>query len=427
MINTSLLKLNLATAFFVLPLFASYSIEMRDAPVTDALRLLASVQERNLVGPETIEGTITTSFPKIELEEALRSILASKHLGLLEDKHVSQVISQKTIEELGQDLATKTYTLKHSKAADMKVQLTPLLSPRGSAMVDERTNSLSIRDALTNLENVAHMIERIDRADRQVLIEARIVEATTDFARNLGIEWGLSYSGPGISVNRARPEGPDGGALGLKPIPSLSLDIALSAGETDGKANIISRPSIVTMNNQPATIRSGIKFFVKTPGSVNIGTPESPTQASTSNNLREIASGIALVVTPQITADDKITLVVNVSESQPDIAKGIEGVPAIIDNSATTTVSLKDGETTVIGGLFHAQDSSRGEGMPFFRSIPIIGPLLFGTQGQVKIKRELLIFIKPSIVRNNATADVLLEYQGINEKKTEKEDSPPKP
>lgn len=411
-----------------LPLFANYSIEMRNAPLNDALRLLAFMEQRNLVVAQNNEEKITASFPNISIDGALNAVLASKNLALIKEGQVNQVIDKKLVEDLGTDLITETFALKHSKAQDIKEQLIALLSERGSAVSDERTNSLTVRESKENLLNIEKFIEEIDRADRQVLIEARIVEATADFSRDLGIEWGMAYNGPGISLNRATPATPDGLSIGIRPTTSLSLDLALSAGEKEGKANIISRPSIVTMNNQPATIRSGFKFYVKTPGSFNIGTQSgesssagsSPTVAAPSNNLQEIVSGISMVVTPQITADDKISLVVNVAESQPDFIKGIEGVPAIADNSATTTVNLKDGETTVIAGLFHSQDSTNEKGLPFFKSIPIVGPLLFGKQGRAKIKRELLIFIKPSIVKNSSTADVLLDYQEINDEKHQK-------
>jgi type IV pilus assembly protein PilQ len=401
---------------FAFALDEDYVIEMRAVPILDAIRLLAQMQNKNFVGPEGIEGTVTASFPKSKLGPALDVVLASKDLGKIEENNVIRIATKKTLEERGEDLISETVVLKYGKGTEVKGQISTLLSSRGIILVDSRTNTLTIRDNKANIKNMLAVIERIDKRDRQVLIEARIVEASVDFTRGLGVDWGMTYNQGNLSLSRTNPLADTTTALniGLSPLNNMNLDFALVAAETEGKVNIISRPSIVTLNNQPATIKSGLKFYVKIPGSLNIGSSPNSTEGSqttTSNtaNLKEIESGVAMTVTPQITADDKISLVINVSESQPNIAKAVDGLPTIQDNTASTTVTLDDGQVTVIGGLFHTQDSVSEQGLPFLRGIPILGPLLFGTQSKSKIKKELLIFIKPSIVKNSGTTDKLLD------------------
>jgi type IV pilus assembly protein PilQ len=408
-----------------------FKISMRDAPLIDAIRLIAHMQGKNIIVPNDIVGSVTLNFPSIHLAPALAAVLESKELGLIEKNGVTRVATMTSIEALGGDLKTITYPLKYSKAADMKSQVASLNSKRGSVMVDGRTNSITVRDSDFYQRNILTLIQNVDRADRQVLIEARIVEASTDFSRKLGTEWGLSYTQGTVTVDRSKPKIPDGLSIGIKPMDTLSLDIALSAAEEKGEINIISKPSIVTMNNRAANIRSGFKFYVRAPGNVNIGTEGGEAQASdsSSSNLQEISSGISMVVTPQITADDKISLSVDVTESQPDFSKAIEGIPTIADNAASTIVSLKDGETTVIGGLFQTQDSITKKGLPLLSSIPIFGPLLFGTQTKGKFKKELIIFINTQIVKNNKTTDKILESAELttHDKKPELKKKPAKP
>ncbi len=183
---------------------------------------------------------------------------------------------------------------------------------------------------------------------------------------------------------------------------------------------------MVTLNNQSATINSGVKFYVKSPGNVTIGGATTGTTAATSN-LQEIRAGITLTVTPQITIDDRVNLVINVTESQPNFSQTVDGTPSINDNSATTTVLLNDGETTVIGGLFQIRKSKSSNGVPGLNRIPLFGAL-FGNRTKGRNKKELIIFITPSIVQSVPQLPTYPEaYEQITTLKPDKLKKVPEP
>lgn len=394
-----------------------YSIEVRNAPLKDIVRMLAKMDGKNVVIPDNIEGLATASFEATTLEEALRSILEVNNLGLIVKDNVFQVATQETLEKLGEDLVTTTFGLKYAKATAVGNQVKSLLSARGQVMVDERVNAITVRDTRFYLQDVQTLIANIDKVDRQVLIEAKVLEAKVDFIRSLGIQWGASKTTGNVRVSglttvgtaqSGRPLGlntPASGLGGGNPLAGLALafggtlsDVQLSAAEQKGDVNILSRPSIVAMNNQMATIKSGITFFVKTSGDITIGAGTTTTTSSRGSNLQQIQAGITLKVTPQITEDDKINLFVEVTESQPDFSRVVDGIPTILDNNATTTVLLNDGEATVIGGLFQTQGTKTKRGIPGFQRLPLFGAL-FRSTTKGSAKNELLIFIKPTIVK----------------------------
>ena len=208
----------------------------------------------------------------------------------------------------------------------------------------------------------------------------------------------------------------------MGPFGTTFIDAQISAGESNNTAQVLARPSIVTMNNQPATIQSGTQFYVRTAGSVTIasGTSTSagatsspggdptaaagtatPSGASTGSNLQQITTGITLIVTPHITPDNKISLTINVVSSQVGADK-VADIPTIANNSATTTVLLENGATTVIGGLVQINKKKSRNGVPWLSNIPIIGAL-FGSTSRSKDDRELLIFITPTVIKEAVT------------------------
>lgn len=391
-----------------------FSIEIRNAPLSSAIRFLATIDGGNVVVPEMKEKQVTATFSKISPQDALDSILEPNGLGSIKRNRVYQILKREAVEATGKDLVSKTVMLKYSKAADIKEQLEALASSRGSILVDERINSITMRDIAPYMAQMDGLIRAIDIADRQVRIEARVVEASTNFVRNLGIQWGLSYSNDWMRVGGIGSRGADleaeaplnvdrpsnspfsGLGLGLGPFGNFNLDAQLTMGENNGEASIISRPNIVTMNNQAATIQSGSTFFVLTPGNVNIGSGADSTTAAASN-LEEVTTGINMVVTPQITYNGKISLSINVVQSQRDNSLEVNGIPGISESSAQTTVLLQDGETTVIGGLSHSTESDSKSGVPWLHRIPILG-YLFGSTSKNKTNRELMVFVTPRIV-----------------------------
>ena len=408
----------LLTFLLSLPLHGTdelYSVEVRKAPIKDIVRMLAQMDGKNVVIPDNITGEVTASFQSVLLPDALQAILETNNLGAVTKNNVVQIATRETLEKLGEDLVTQTYPLKYAKAPLISAQIQSLLSTRGVVMTDERTNSVTVRDTSVHLQDVETLLANIDKLDKQVLIEAKVVEASADFIRSLGIQWGVTKSGGSVGITGLEKVGaadstrtlsldtPATGLSGASPLSGIALalgsfggvitDVQLTAAEERGDLNILSRPSIVTLNNQPATIRSGVKFFVKTSGDVVIG--------SGSSNLQQIDAGITMTVTPQVTRDAKVSLMIDVTESQPDFSRQVDGIPAIIDNNASTNVFLSDGETTVIGGLFQLQKTHAQKGIPGLMRIPLFGSL-FRSNTRGKSKKELLIFIKPTIVKGSA-------------------------
>lgn len=415
--NIFLFLMLFSFARFALAATNLYSVEIRNAPLADIIRMLAELDGKSVVVPTGISGTVTASFKEADLKDVLKAVLESNALGMIEKGDIVRVATSDTMEKLGEDLVTRTIALKYAKADAISNQVKSLLSTRGSVMVDVRTNTVTVRDVPAFLDDAEALIANVDRRDRQVLIEARILEASVEFIRSLGIQWGANGSKGPVSVSGLTTVGtaPSGRGLilatpatGLNSAAALSgvglvfggnqADMQITAAEERGDINILSRPSIVTMNNQPASIHSGVSFRVKTAGNVTIGSG-STGASTTASNLEEIQAGITLSVTPQITEDGRVHLTVDVTESQPDFSRQVDGIPAIIENTATTTVFLKDGEVTVIGGLYQTKDTRSQKGIPGLHRVPLLGAL-FGSKSKGKTKSELLIFIRPTVVKN---------------------------
>lgn len=400
-----------------------YSVEVRDAPLGDLARMLVQMDGKNVVVPGKVDLPVTASFGSTTLMDALNAILQANGYGSLERNDIVQVTTKDILEKMGADLEIDTIALKYSKSIPVAAQAKALISERGTVVVDERTNAVTIRDTRERVANIRRLVSSIDHADRQVLIEAKIVEASEDFTRSVGIQWGISRTGPSLPGSQSNVLGIDhrtgvggvGAGGGMVNSPSSTIlsgvtlatgsffkggivDAQITAGELNGLLNILSRPSVVTLNNQAATINSGVKFYVKSPGNVSIGSATSGATAATSN-LQEIRAGITMSVTPQITGDNRVNLLINVTESQPNFGQTVDGTPSINDNSASTTVLLYDGETTVIGGLFQLRKSRSSNGVPVLNRVPLFGAL-FGNRTKDRSKKELIIFITPSIVQS---------------------------
>ena len=317
-------------------------------------------------------------------------------------------------------------------------QLKGVLSERGSSVPDSRTNAIILRDMKKNIEDARLLIKSMDTRTMQVVIEARIIEVQTNFARDMGVQWGAAHgttnrdnftsafgststappststptgfigsggqfsSQPNYAVN-VPASGTAGvlGALGLSfgklSGDPLLLDLRISAGEKNGNLKIVSQPKITTMNNNPATIHSGLTFKVKT-----TTTTTTTTATTTGTGLEEVKTGIDLSVTPQISADDFILLNIVASKSEPDFTRTVDGIPGVSEKKASTSVLVKDGETTVIGGLYKSTSSDSENAIPYLARIPILG-WLFKSTSKTSDNEELLVFITPKIVRYEKT------------------------
>jgi type IV pilus assembly protein PilQ len=446
----------LSLLFFILLSMGAeqYSVEIRDAPISDVIRLLVSMDNQNVVLPGDLSGTVIASFSEISLDNALKSILESNQLVGIQKSDVLAVTTQKSQEALGKNLNTVNFNLKYARSKDVGAQAKALLAgSKGTILIDDRTNSMTIRATQDQLESIQTMVSNVDKLDKQVLIEAKVVDAEKRFTRSIGIQWGvngsvgpvqvgglnatgMAASGRPLNVNTPGTSNMMGISTVLGQFGSTFIDAQLTAGEENGTALVLARPSIVTMNNQPATIQSGVQFYIRTAGSVTIasgsapaaatssapggdpvggGAGATPSGASTGNNLQQVTTGITLIVTPHITPDNKISLTINVVSSQIGTVS-VGDIPTVNNNSATTTVLLENGATTVIGGLATSSKNKSKSGVPWLSNLPVIGAL-FGRSSKQTGDRELLIFITPTVVE-----EAVKQMRGFSNKKLNQDD-----
>lgn len=392
-----------------------FSLEFRDEEIRNVLKILAQESGRNIVIPDSVAGKITLSLDKITLKDALDVILKSHGLGYVSEKGVIRIVKLSEVEVSGEELSIEVFTMNYARASDLVSQVKGVLSPRGTVSVDARTNSFIIKDAKKGIEDAILLIGKLDTQTPQILIEARIIEANSNFSRSLGIQWGGNYASGGNTITGGAslgtaPSGnnfavnlPASGAtsgIGMS-IGSLSnnlvLDVQLSAAEKNGQIKIVSTPKVTTVNNKPAKVSGGETFYIKST-SATVASSTTPTNASL---LTQISAVTSLIVTPQVSADGHILLAVETSRDEPDFSKVVDGVPGIITKSATTTVLVRDGETTVIGGLYKNSKGVTETSVPFLSRIPVIG-WLFKSRDRVEGNEELLIFITPRIIKSQS-------------------------
>ena len=307
-----------------------------------------------------------------------------------------------------------------------------MLTSRGSVFVDEYSNTLIVRDIQKGIDNARELVRRLDVQTPQVLIESNIVEATTDFSRDLGIQWGYRYlAGPatgnptGFNFPGTVGLGGSGVGAGTGNVPFLAnfpaavdaatggsafdlalgsingaqtLDVRLTALEKEGKARIISRPRVVTLNNVAATIKSLTILRVKLPSTgtvINTGAGGAAGAASTATE--KIETGIILVVTPQVSSDGFVLLDMYAKSSQADFTVTVDQIPTEISREANSHILVKNGQTVVLGGIYRDNASTNQAGIPFLRDIPGIR-WLFQSVSRKDRREDLLVFLTPRIM-----------------------------
>ena len=307
-----------------------------------------------------------------------------------------------------------------------------VLSNRGSVFVDEFSNTLVVRDIQRGVDNARELVRRLDVQTPQVLIESNIVEATTSFGRDLGIQWGYRASiGPqtGTSTGSNFPGTIGAGGSGLtvggsglpfiadfparNVVPGLGsaldlalgsidgahqLDARLTALEKQGKARIISRPRVVTLNNVAATIKSLTILRVKLPSTgtvINTGAGGAAGAASTATE--KIETGIILVVTPQVSSDGFVLLDMFAKSSQADFTRQVDQIPTEISREANSHILVKNGQTVVLGGIYRDNFSIQNNGIPYLKDIPGIG-WLFKATNRSDDREDLIVFLTPRIM-----------------------------
>lgn len=394
------------------------SLNLVDTDIKQIFRLFHEISGLNFVLDPGVEGNVTIVLDQVPWDQALDIILKNNGLDKQFENNVVRVATTqklaaeaaarkqlKEAKELEVEPITITRTLSYAKAKEVEkvIREGGVLSPRGKVIVDERTNALIVSDIPNKVEPLDQLITTLDAETPQVMIEARIVETSKSFSRELGVNWGLSaiadasrgtalpYSFPRnasgrYSLNLVPPDAT--GVLNLKfgnILDSFTLDLALSALENEGYGRILSSPKIATQNNERAEIEQGVRIPV-----VNT--------TATEINVEFVSASLRLTVTPQITAEGTIVLDLAVENNQPDFNNRVGDVPPINTQRAETKVLITDGGTAVIGGIFTVNEGAGEVGVPWFRKIPGLG-WLFKSQNISNENRELLIFITPKIIK----------------------------
>jgi type IV pilus assembly protein PilQ len=423
-------------------------LDFKDADIHNILRLLSEVGGVNVVTADNVGGTVTIRMRDVPWDQALDVVLQAKSLGMvrqgnllrvaplaqLEQEREAAIARQKQQQQLA-PLETRLVPVSYATATNLQPRVRELLTERGTVSVDTRTNMLIVRDIVGQLDDVEDLVRNLDTQTPQVLIESRIVEASSTYSRDIGIQWGgaavmssatgnatglrfpsdLGIAG-GVPVDSAPTQGlspfngsvnnPNfavnlpavtgngaGGALGLT-MGSLSgavnLNVRLSAAEAAGSVRIISSPRVLTLDNNEASISQGTLI------------PFSQVSAQGVNTAFQEAK-LELNVTPHVTSDGAVAMDVKITRNEPDFGRvGANGDPTILEREAITQLLVDDGDTAVIGGIYTRNTGRNVDQVPFLGDIPVLG-VLFKRRRFREDRNELLIFLTPRIV-NRALA-----------------------
>ncbi len=444
------------------------SLDFKDADIQNVLRVLADVSGLNIIATDDVKGKVTLHLNDVPWDQALDLVLRSNRLEKTQEGNVVRISTVSRLKEerealrAAQDaerelepLRVKYVRVNYAKADEALIEkVKGVLTDRGSVTFDDRTNTIIVRDITRGTDDASQLIHELDVQSPQVLIEANIVEATRDLARALGVQWGYSHragpqTGNPTGLNFPGTVGIGGAGLNdgsapvasnsvaRSPVPFMfdfpvssgfggfgagsgsSLDLVLgsldganalaarlTALEQQGKAKVISRPRVITLNNVAATIQSLTILRVKLPSTgtvINTGTGGAAGSASTATE--KINTGITLVVTPQVSGDGYVLMSIYAKSSQPDFTQGrsVDGIPNEISREANSNVLIKDGETVVLGGIFRNTFDSSETGVPYLRGIPVLG-WLFKRLQTTNHYEELLVFITPRVVASGTAA-----------------------
>jgi len=438
------------------------TFDFKDIDIRNALKLIAEMSDLNIIMSDDVTGTLTMRLVDVPWDQALELILSARGLGkeqtgnvlrvapveVLRTEYESKIEAKKGSLQL-EPLITEFITLSYAKVEEVQKMLeeaskssskktdkkkgsmpkadsSGLMSSRGSILVDKRTNTLIVKDTVEAINNVKRLISVIDKPIQQVLIEARIVEASDSFTHSIGVRWGggvnrqTTANFPGsVAIGAANgvtaanssaiitggqtaattrgflvdlPAAGNGGSIGLSLgsfSNAINLDLELSAAQADGIAKIISNPRIVTSNLKTATVTQGALLPFITPATAN-----NPA------TVKLVEAALTLTVTPQITADGGVIMDIKVTKDAPASFSGVSGINS---KAVTTNVFVKNGETIVIGGVYTRDKGENKTAVPFFSEIPFLG-WLFKTEETRDNKTELLIFITPKVMNGAAGA-----------------------
>jgi type IV pilus assembly protein PilQ len=402
------------------------SLNFQDIDVRSVLQLIADFTNLNLVASDTVQGGITLRLQNVPWDQALDLVLKTKGLDKRKVGNVllvapadeiaarerQELESQKQIADLA-PLRRELLQVNYAKAADIAKLFQSVTSAeakadeRGSITVDERTNNIIAYQTQDRLDELRRIVAQLDIPVRQVMIEARIVEANVDYDKSLGVRWGgsiqnkgnwnVSGVGNGADASSGSPFVDLGAAnntsgIGIAFITdNVLLDLELTAMEKTGNGEIVSQPKVVTSDKETAKILKGTEIPYQ----------EASSSGATSVSFKE--ASLSLEVTPQITPDNRIIMEVKVTKDEPDYLNKVQDVPPIKKNEVNAKVLVNDGETIVIGGVFSNTQSKVVDKVPFLGDVPYLGRL-FRRDVVSEKKSELLVFLTPRIMNDQAIA-----------------------
>jgi type IV pilus assembly protein PilQ len=415
---------------------SSVSLDFSGVDLRAVLRTFAEISGLNIVIDPRVNGTVDVALKDVPWDQALDIILRSNGLSYSVDGTIVRIApidaleaEQKKISDLEKakaeagQITTITLQLSYAKGAAIVSLLksASILSNRGQAFVDDRTNTLIVTDLADRLVGVGDLIAKLDRPQPQVEIEARIVQTNKNYARALGIQWGFSGRvdpSLGNTTNLTFPNngslgGRTGAAQGVTTGPggtqptavnlgvqgatsavglalgsingAFNLDAALSALETSGNGRLLSTPRVTTQNNIPAEMTQGIQIPIQT----------------VSNNTVTVSfkdAALQLKVTPQISVANTVIMNIFLENSSPDFSRAVNNIPPINTQRAVTEVLVNDGQTTVIGGIFTSQEQAATDRTPGLGQVPLL-KWLFKRDTLNEQNTELLVFITPRIIK----------------------------
>lgn len=394
------------------------TLEFADAEVRKIFQLLSEVSNKNFVLGDEVTGAISLKLVNVPWDQALDIILDTKGLDKREDGNIILIRGKGKFKSLldeeveirkaalkSEPLETRMFEVNYADLTGIVTQFNALKTDRGVITSDTRTNKVIVKDVKTALEDMTKLLKSLDIPEKQVMIEARIIEASTSFVKSLGIHWGVNSS----SQENKWPfiqgmETSFGGLTNTAPttnglftvVPGAFSDIAfgtiganvklsmrLNAAASAGLVKIISTPKVATLNNKTAKITQGQQI---------------PYTSSTSDKIETkfVEAALSLEVTPHINSNGTIVMKIDAKNDAPDRTTST-GTPPINKKQATTEMLLRDGETTVIGGIYVDRDTENADGVPWLMDIPFLGHLFKSTNTE-KTKSELLIFITPRIL-----------------------------
>ncbi|MGE4609667.1 MAG: type IV pilus secretin PilQ [Myxococcota bacterium] len=409
------------------------SLDFKEVEITDVLRLIAEVSELNVIAGDEVKGKVTIRLVDVPWDQALDVVLLTKGLGFMRIGNVlriapSTVIAQeeemrlqeRRAKEKLEDLVVKLQPVNYADVTQVSAMIGQLLSARGSVNVDTRTNTLILKDIPTVVDEATALIKAIDTQTPQVLIETKIVEASLDFSREFGAQWGLgaqplvdgfdassgvrqNLGGNDLNFHNSASSSFFGNnAVFSNPITAsptglfnlaaflldqkLNLELQLQAAEVSGEGKVISSPRVVTLDNSKASIEQGVSIPFQT-------------FENGDAQLEFVDAVLKLEVTPHITANKSIIMKITVNRNAPDTSVfTLTGSPAIAKNQVTTETLVKDGQTLVLGGIYVIDKSDRESRVPYLHRIPFIGAA-FRSNEHSELRKELLIFVTPRIIQ----------------------------